>query len=91
MAKIDGPDADKTKLIKSEFLMDPDNAASSSKYSHQRICRCSKAIYNCVSMGKIQLQTFIHGCPDCLAFDVLKNVMYDLVQDMGYVKINILS
>jgi hypothetical protein len=26
--KVDGPDADKSELIKLEFLMDPDNPAS---------------------------------------------------------------
>jgi hypothetical protein len=31
--KVDGPDADKSKWIKLEFLMDPDNPAS--KYSQQ--------------------------------------------------------
>jgi hypothetical protein len=35
MDKIDEPDADKSKLIKLEFLMDPDNPASGSKYSQQ--------------------------------------------------------
>jgi hypothetical protein len=30
--KVDGPDADKSEWIKLEFLMDPDNPASSSKY-----------------------------------------------------------
>jgi hypothetical protein len=33
--KIDGPDADKSECIKLEFLMDPDNPASGSKYSRQ--------------------------------------------------------
>jgi hypothetical protein len=33
--KVDGPDADKSELIKLEFLMDPDNLASGSKYSRQ--------------------------------------------------------
>jgi negative regulator of genetic competence, sporulation and motility len=31
--KVDGPDADKSEWIKLEFLMDPDNSASGSKYS----------------------------------------------------------
>jgi hypothetical protein len=35
MDKVDGPDADKSEWIKLEFLMDPDNPASGSKYSHQ--------------------------------------------------------
>jgi hypothetical protein len=30
---VDGPDADKSEWIKLEFLMDPDNPASDSKYS----------------------------------------------------------
>jgi hypothetical protein len=33
MDKVDGPDADKSKWIKLEFLMDPDNPDS--KYSRQ--------------------------------------------------------
>jgi hypothetical protein len=33
MDKIDGPDADKSELIKLKFLMNPDNTAS--KYSRQ--------------------------------------------------------
>jgi hypothetical protein len=33
MDKVDGPDADKSEWIKLKFLMDPDNPASSSKYS----------------------------------------------------------
>jgi hypothetical protein len=33
MDKVDGPDADKSEWIKLEFLMDPDNPASGSKYS----------------------------------------------------------
>jgi hypothetical protein len=33
MDKVDGPDADKTDLIKLEFFMDPCNAAGGSKYS----------------------------------------------------------
>jgi hypothetical protein len=35
MDKVYGPDADKSEWIKLEFLMDPDNAASGSKYSRQ--------------------------------------------------------
>jgi hypothetical protein len=35
MDKVDGPDADKYEWIKLEFLMDPDNPASGSKYSRQ--------------------------------------------------------
>jgi hypothetical protein len=35
MDKVDGPDADKSEWIKLEFLMDPDNPASGSKYSRQ--------------------------------------------------------
>jgi hypothetical protein len=31
--KVDGPDTDKSKWIKLEFLMDPDNPARGSKYS----------------------------------------------------------
>jgi hypothetical protein len=31
--KVDGHDADKSEWIKLEFLMDPDNPASGSKYS----------------------------------------------------------
>jgi hypothetical protein len=31
--KLDGPEADKTGLIKLEFLMDPDNPASGFRYS----------------------------------------------------------
>jgi hypothetical protein len=33
--KVDGPDADKSEWIKLDFLMDPDNPASGSKYSRQ--------------------------------------------------------
>jgi hypothetical protein len=33
MDKVDGPDMDKPEWIKLEFLMDPDNLASGSKYS----------------------------------------------------------
>jgi hypothetical protein len=35
MDKVDGNDADKSEWIKLEFLMDPDNPASVSKYSRQ--------------------------------------------------------
>jgi hypothetical protein len=35
MEKVDGPDADKSEWIKLEFLMDPDNPESGSKYSRQ--------------------------------------------------------
>jgi hypothetical protein len=35
MDKVDGTDADKLEWIKLEFFMDPDNAASGSKYSQQ--------------------------------------------------------
>jgi hypothetical protein len=35
MDKVDGPDAEKSEWIKSEFLMDPDNPAWGSKYSRQ--------------------------------------------------------
>jgi hypothetical protein len=35
MDKVDGTDADKSELIKLNFLMDPDNPASGSKYSQQ--------------------------------------------------------
>jgi hypothetical protein len=35
MDKVDGNDADKSEWIKLEFLMDPDNPASGSKYSRQ--------------------------------------------------------
>jgi hypothetical protein len=35
MDKVDGPDTDKSEWIKLEFLMDPDNPASGSKYSRQ--------------------------------------------------------
>jgi hypothetical protein len=35
MEEVDGPDADKSEWIKLEFLMDPDNPASGSKYSQQ--------------------------------------------------------
>jgi hypothetical protein len=33
MDKVDGPDTDKSEWIKLEFLIDPDNPASGSKYS----------------------------------------------------------
>jgi hypothetical protein len=33
MDKVDRPDADKSEWINFEFLMDPDNLASGSKYS----------------------------------------------------------
>jgi hypothetical protein len=35
MDKVDGTDADKSEWIKLEFLTDPDNPASGSKYSRQ--------------------------------------------------------
>jgi hypothetical protein len=35
MDKGDGPNTDKSEWIKLEFLMDPDNSASGSKYSRQ--------------------------------------------------------
>jgi hypothetical protein len=35
MDKGNGPDADKYEWIKLEYLMDPDNPASGSKYSRQ--------------------------------------------------------
>jgi hypothetical protein len=35
MDKVDGTDTDKSEWIKLEFLMDPDNPASGSKYSRQ--------------------------------------------------------
>jgi hypothetical protein len=35
MDKIDGTDTDKSEWMKLEFLMDPDNPASGSKYSRQ--------------------------------------------------------
>jgi hypothetical protein len=35
MDKVDAPDADKSEWIKLEFLMDPDNQESGSKYSRQ--------------------------------------------------------
>jgi hypothetical protein len=35
MDKVDGPDVDKSKWIKLEFLMDPENPALGSKYSQQ--------------------------------------------------------
>jgi hypothetical protein len=35
--KVDGTDANKSEWIKLEFLMDPDNPASGSKYSRQFI------------------------------------------------------
>jgi hypothetical protein len=35
MDKVDGPNMDKAEWIKLEFLMDPDNPASGSKYSRQ--------------------------------------------------------
>jgi hypothetical protein len=40
---------------------------------------------------KIQIQTITHGYQDCLVSDVFQNVMSKLVQDMEYVKTNILS
>jgi hypothetical protein len=35
MEKVDRPDADKSEWIKLEFLMDPENPPSGSKYSRQ--------------------------------------------------------
>jgi hypothetical protein len=54
---------------------------------------CSKAIYHYIPMadGKIQIQTLTHGYHDCLVTDVFQNVTSKLVQDMEYVKTNILS
>jgi hypothetical protein len=41
--------------------------------------------------GKIQIQMLTHGYQDCLIPDVFQNVKSKLVQDMEYVKTNILS
>jgi hypothetical protein len=54
--------------------------------SHKIRCGCSKAMYNCIPMGKIQIQTLTHRYQDCLVPDVFQNVMSKLVQDMEYVK-----
>jgi hypothetical protein len=35
MEKVNGTDVDKSEWIKLEFLMDPDNQTSGSKYSRQ--------------------------------------------------------
>jgi hypothetical protein len=45
-------------------------------------------MYHCIPMahGKIQIQTLTHGYQDCLVPDVFQNVMFNLVQDMEYVK-----
>jgi hypothetical protein len=47
MDKVDGSDADKSDWIKLEFLMDPDNPGSASKYSQQFSifkdgCKCQR-------------------------------------------------
>jgi hypothetical protein len=52
-------------------------------------------MYHSITMeyGKIQIQiqTFTHGCQDWMVPDVFQNVMSKLVQDMEYVKTDILS
>jgi hypothetical protein len=60
--------------------------------SHQTRCQCSKAMYHCIPMAhaKIQIQTLTHGYQGCLVLDVFQNVISKLVQDMEYVKANIL-
>jgi hypothetical protein len=40
---------------------------------------------------KIQIQTLTYSYQDCLIPDVIQNVMSKLVQDMEYVKTNMLS
>jgi hypothetical protein len=43
---------------------------------------------HCISTahGKIQIQALTHGYQDCMVPDVFQNVMSKLVQDMEYVK-----
>jgi hypothetical protein len=53
--------------------------------------RCSKVMYHCIPMGKIQIQTLTNGYQDCHDPDVFQNVMSKLVQDMEYVKTDMLS
>jgi hypothetical protein len=50
-------------------------------------------MYHCIPMlhGKIQIQKLTHGYQDCLVPDVFQNVMSKLIQDMEYVKNNMLS
>jgi mRNA-degrading endonuclease YafQ of YafQ-DinJ toxin-antitoxin module len=45
-----------------------------------------KAMNHCIPMGKIQIQTLIHGFHDCLVPGVFQNVMSKLVQNIEYVK-----
>jgi hypothetical protein len=42
-------------------------------------------------MGKIQIQKLTHGYQDWLVLDAFQKVMSKLVQDMEYVKTEILS
>jgi HKD family nuclease len=50
-------------------------------------------MYHCIPMEhkKIQIQMLTHGYQDYHDPDVFQNVMSKLVQDMEYVKTNILS
>jgi hypothetical protein len=48
-------------------------------------------MYHCIPMGKIQIQTLTHGYQDCMVPDVFQSIMSKPVQDMEYVKTNILS
>jgi hypothetical protein len=48
-------------------------------------------MYNCITMGKIQIQAFNYEYQDCLVPDVFQNFMSKLFQDMEYVKTDILS
>jgi hypothetical protein len=48
-------------------------------------------MYHCIPMGKIKIQTLNHGYQDCHDPDVFQNVMSKIVQDMEYVKTDMLS
>jgi hypothetical protein len=45
-----------------------------------------KAMYHCIPMGKIQIQTLTYGYQDCLVSDVFQSFMSKLVQEVEYVK-----
>jgi hypothetical protein len=54
-------------------------------------CCCSKAMYNCIHMGKIQIQLLNHVYPNFLVPDIYQNVKTKLVLVMEYAKTGMLS
>jgi hypothetical protein len=50
-------------------------------------------MYHCIPMAraKTQIQTLTHGFQDYLVRDVFQNIMSKLIQDLEYVKNNLLS